>query len=244
MSICVIIPTYNEIENLPLIVERLRALPLDNLSILVIDDNSPDGSGALADELAARYNGQLSVMHRSGKLGLGTAYISGFKQALQMDVDYIAHMDADFSHEPEKLPDFVKAIEGSDVVFGSRYAPGGSLDRNWPAWRKWLSNFGNNYARTILRMPIKDLTGGFRLWRRATLAAMPWDRVRSNGYVFMVETAYLAFKLGFKIKEVPIYFAERTRGKSKMDISIQLEAALRVWSLIPRYRDIKRLPRY
>lgn len=243
MSICVIIPTYNEIENLPLIVERLRALPLDDLSILVIDDNSPDGTGALADELAARYNGQLSVLHRSGKLGLGTAYISGFKQALQMNVEYIAHMDADFSHEPEKLPDFMKAIEGNDVVFGSRYAPGGSLDRNWPAWRKWLSNFGNNYARTILRMPIKDLTGGFRLWQRATLAAMPWDRVRSNGYVFMVESAYLAFKLGFKIKEVPIYFAERTRGKSKMDISIQLEAALRVWSLIPRYRDIKHLPR-
>ena len=149
-------------------------------------------------------------------------------------------MDADFSHEPEKLVEFLKNLfEGNDVVFGSRYVPGGSLDRDWPVWRKGLSNFGNTYARTILRMPIKDLTGGFRLWRRETLAAMPWDRVRSNGYVFMVETAYLAHKLGFRIKEVPIYFAERTRGKSKMDLSIQVEAALRVWSLIPRYRDIK-----
>ncbi|HNR01550.1 MAG TPA: polyprenol monophosphomannose synthase [Anaerolineaceae bacterium] len=243
MSICVIIPTFNEVENLPLIVERLRALPLNDLSILVIDDNSPDGTGAIADELSAKYNGQISVMHRSGKLGLGTAYISGFRQVLQQHVDLIAHMDADFSHEPEKLPDFVKAIESSDVVFGSRYTPGGSLDRDWPAWRKWLSNFGNTYARTILRMPIKDLTGGFRLWRRETLAAMPWDRVRSNGYVFMVETAYLAHKLGFRIKEVPIYFAERTRGKSKMNLSIQIEAALRVWSLIPRYRDLKTVSR-
>ena len=243
MSICVIIPTYNEVENLPLIVDRLRALPLADLSILVIDDNSPDGTGALADELAVRYNGQVSVLHRSGKLGLGTAYISGFRQVLQKKVDLIAHMDADFSHEPENLTDFVKAIENCDVVFGSRYTRGGSLDRDWPAWRKWLSNFGNTYARTILRMPVKDLTGGFRLWRRETLAAMPWDRVRSNGYVFMVETAYLAHKLGFKIIEVPIYFAERTRGKSKMNLSIQVEAALRVWSLIPRYRDVTPLPR-
>lgn len=241
MSICIIIPTYNEVENLPLIVERLRALPLEDLSILIIDDNSPDGTGALADELAVRTNGQVSVMHRSGKLGLGTAYISGFKQVLEKNVDFIAHMDADFSHEPKKITEFVKAIEGSDVVFGSRYTPGGSLDRDWPLWRKWLSNFGNTYARTILRIPTKDLTGGFRLWRRETLAAMPWDRVRSNGYVFMVETAYLAHKLGFRIKEVPIYFAERTRGKSKMDLSIQLEAALRVWSLIPRYRDIQKV---
>lgn len=243
MSICVIIPTYNEVENLPLIVERLRALPLAKLSILVIDDNSPDGTGALADELALKTKGQVTVLHRGGKLGLGTAYISGFKQVLEKNVDLVAHMDADFSHEPEKLLDFVKAIEGNDVVFGSRYTPGGSLDREWPAWRKWLSNFGNTYARTILRMPIKDLTGGFRLWRREALAAMPWDRVRSNGYVFMVETAYLAYKLGFRIKEVPIYFAERTRGKSKMNLSIQVEAALRVWSLIARYQDIKALPR-
>jgi dolichol-phosphate mannosyltransferase len=243
LSICVIIPTYNEVENLPLIVARLRALPLEDLSILVIDDNSPDGTGALADELAERYKGQISVMHRKGKLGLGTAYISGFKQVLQTNTAYIAHLDADFSHQPEKLLEFMKSIEGSDVVFGSRYTPGGSLDRHWPAWRKWLSNFGNTYARTILRIPTKDLTGGFRLWRRETLAAMPWDRVRSNGYVFMVETAYLAHKLGFKIKEVPIYFAERTRGKSKMNFSIQVEAALRVWSLISRYRDIQPLPR-
>jgi len=241
LSICVIIPTYNEAENLPLLAERLRALPLEDLSILVIDDNSPDGTGALADELAVKHKGQVSVMHRSGKLGLGTAYISGFKHLLEKDIDLIAHMDADFSHEPEKLVEFIDAIEGNDVVFGSRYVPGGSLDRDWPIWRKGLSNFGNTYARTILHMPIKDLTGGFRLWRRETLAAMPWDKVRSNGYVFMVETAYLAHKLGFRIKEVPIYFAERTRGKSKMDLSIQVEAALRVWSLIPRYRDIEPL---
>lgn len=242
MSICVIIPTYNEVENLPLIVERLLSLPLSALSILVIDDNSPDGTGALADELAARYEDQFSVIHRSGKLGLGTAYITGFKKMLERGVDFIAQMDADFSHEPEKLPEFFETIQHCDLVLGSRYIKGGSLDRDWPAWRKGLSNFGNIYSRTILRMPIKDLTGGYRLWRRETLAAIPWDRVRSNGYIFQVETAYLTHKLGFAIKEVPIYFAERTHGKSKMNLSIQVEAALRVWSLIPRYRDIKTTP--
>ncbi len=239
MSISVIIPTYNEKENLPLLVQRLQALPLKDLSILVIDDNSPDGTGVLADELAAKYPGQISVMHRQGKLGLGTAYIAGFKQLIKTGVDYIVQMDADFSHEPEKIVEFVSAVEGYGVVFGSRYIPGGSLDTSWPFWRKALSGFGNAYARVILGMPVKDLTGGFRLWRRETLEAIPLDDVRSNGYVFQVEMAYLTSKLGFKIKEVPIYFAERKLGKSKMNLSIQVEAALRVWGLLSRHRGVK-----
>lgn len=239
MSIGIIIPTYNEKENLPLLVDRLRALPLEGLTILIIDDNSPDGTGAVADGLAARYPDCVSVLHRSGKLGLGTAYITGFKYMLERGFDLIGQMDADLSHQPEKFVEFVSALEGNDVVFGSRYIPGGSLDNDWPAWRKSLSNFGNTYARTILRLPVKDLTGGFRLWRREALAAIPWERVRASGYVFMVELAYVAFKLGLRIKEVPIYFAERKLGKSKMNLSIQVEAALRVWGLLARYRDLK-----
>jgi len=239
VSIGIIIPTYNEKENLPLLVDRLRALPLEGLTILIIDDNSPDGTGAVADELAARYPDCISVLHRSGKLGLGTAYITGFKYMLERGFDLIGQMDADLSHQPEKFVEFVSALEGNDVVFGSRYIPGGSLDTDWPAWRKSLSNFGNTYARTILRLPVKDLTGGFRLWRREALAAIPWERVRASGYVFMVELAYVAFKLGLRIKEVPIYFAERKLGKSKMNLSIQVEAALRVWGLLARYRDLK-----
>jgi len=239
VSIGIIIPTYNEKENLPLLVDRLRALPLEGLTILIIDDNSPDGTGAVADELAARYPDCISVLHRSGKLGLGTAYITGFKYMLERGFDLIGQMDADLSHQPEKFVEFVSALEGNDVVFGSRYIPGGSLDNDWPAWRKSLSNFGNTYARTILRLPVKDLTGGFRLWRREALAVIPWERVRASGYVFMVELAYVAFKLGLRIKEVPIYFAERKLGKSKMNLSIQVEAALRVWGLLARYRDLK-----
>lgn len=238
MSICVIIPTYNEVENLPLIADRLLALPLDNLSILIIDDNSPDGTGALAEELAGKFKGRISVMHRVGKLGLGTAYISGFQRLVATEVNYIAQMDADFSHEPEKLVEFVAAVQHDDVVLGSRYVPGGSLDHDWPFWRKQLSGFGNSYARAILNIPIRDITGGFRVWRREVLAAMPLERVISNGYVFQIEMAYLAHRLGFTFKEVPIHFAERTRGQSKMNLSIQVEAALRVWSLIPRYKDI------
>ena len=243
MSIGIIIPTYNEKENLPLLVERLRALPLENLTILVIDDNSPDGTGSLADELAALYPECVSVIHRSGKLGLGTAYITGFKHMLASGCDLIGQMDADFSHQPEKIVEFVTALEGHDVVFGSRYIPGGSLDHNWPVWRKSLSRFGNTYARTILRIPVKDLTGGFRLWRGDAIALIPLEQIRANGYVFMVELAYLAHRLGLRIKEVPIYFAERQLGKSKMNFSIQVEAALRVWGLLARYRDLKPLKR-
>jgi len=239
VSIGIVVPTYNEKENLPLLVDRLRALPLPDLSILVIDDNSPDGTGALADELAIRFPGSVSVLHRSGKLGLGTAYITGFQHMLANGIDLIGQMDADFSHEPEKIVEFVSAIADHDLVLGSRYIPGGSLDHNWPAWRKGLSNFGNIYARTILGVPVKDVTGGFRLWRREVLAAIPWDRVRSNGYVFQIEMAYVAHKLGFRIKEVPIYFADRKLGQSKMNFSIQVEAALRVWGLLARYRDLQ-----
>ncbi|NTU75169.1 MAG: polyprenol monophosphomannose synthase [Anaerolineaceae bacterium] len=241
MSIAVIIPTYNEKENLPKITAQLMALPVDDLRLLIIDDNSPDGTGEVADGLALEFPGRVSVLHRSGKLGLGTAYISGFKHLLETEVEAIAQMDADFSHPPEKLVDFVHALKGADVVSGSRYIPGGSLDDEWPAWRKFLSRFGNEYARAILRVPIKDMTGGFRLWKREVLSSIPLDEIRSNGYVFQVEMIYVTQKMGFRITEIPFHFAERKYGQSKMNLSIQIEAALRVWQLRSRYKHLKRI---
>lgn len=240
MKIAVVIPTYNERENLPKITAQLMALPLD-LHLLVIEDNSPDGTGQVADELTQQYPGRVSVMHRTGKLGLGTAYISGFKQMLTTDADAIAQMDADFSHPPEKLLEMVEALKNADVAAGSRYIPGGSLDDKWPLWRKWLSGFGNIYARTILGMSLKDVTGGYRLWKRQTLEAFPLDEIKANGYVFQVEMSYVAQKLGFRFKEIPIHFNERIYGQSKMNFRIQIEAALRVWELPGRYRHLKKV---
>ena len=238
MNLAVIIPTYNEKENLPLITAQLMGLPLVGLQLLVIDDNSPDGTGQIADELSRQYPGRVQVLHRTGKLGLGTAYVTGFQELLKTGVDAIAQMDADFSHPPEKLVEFCQELANADAVFGSRYIPGGSLDHDWPMWRKWLSRFGNEYSRTILGTKTRDMTGGYRLWKREVLEAIPLDQIRSNGYIFQVEMGYIATLLGFRIKEVPIYFAERKYGQSKMDLRIQVEAALRVWQLRGRYRNL------
>lgn len=241
MNIKIVIPTYNEAENLPKMVASLLALGMENLSILVVEDNSPDGTGAIADRLSQETNGRVEVMHRAGKLGLGTAYIQGFKHCLAQKVDAIVQMDADFSHPVEKVKELAQLIETCDVAIGSRYVPGGKLDERWPFWRKALSSFGNFYARTILGAPVQDMTGGFRIWRRQTLESMPLDGVRSNGYVFQVEMIYIAHKLGFKIKETPIYFADRRWGHSKMSFRIQVEAALRTWKLPGMYRNLKPL---
>jgi dolichol-phosphate mannosyltransferase len=239
-KITVIVPTYNEAENLPKLVSALFSLPLPELDLLIVDDNSPDGTGQLAEELGKQYPGRIDVLHRPGKLGLGRAYIAGFRHALKQGAEAIFQMDADFSHPIEKIPEMVAAIEGCDVVLGSRYVKGGSLDENWPFLRKALSAWGNFYARTILGLPIYDVTGGFRLWRREVLEGIPLERVKSNGYIFQVEMAYIARKLGFHFREVPIYFAERVRGKSKMNFRIQVEAAFRVWFLLGMYRDLDR----
>ncbi len=238
MKTTIVIPTYNEAENIPVIVEKLFDLPIANLSILVVDDNSPDGTGDIAEELGKKYNGRISVLHREGKLGLGTAYIQGFKLAMEKGAEAVGQMDADFSHPPEKIVELVKTLETCDMALGSRYVPGGKLDERWPFWRKALSGWGNFYARTILGLKLRDVTGGFRLWKSHTLQSMPLDRIRSNGYIFQVEMAYVADKLGFRFKEVPIYFADRRWGQSKMSFRIQLEAAIRVWQLPGMYRDI------
>jgi len=239
LRIVVVVPTYNEAENLPKLVSALFALPLD-LSVMVVDDNSPDGTGHIADDLAAAYPGRVSVMHRTGKLGLSSAYLQAFRALFERDVDAIAQMDADFSHAPAALVEMAKRLETCDLVLGSRYVKGGSTDVDWPLWRKALSAWGNFYARSILRVPIRDVTGGFRLWRRETLQAMPLERVKASGYIFTVEMAYLAYCLGFRISEVPIYFAERRWGKSKMSFKIQAEAAVRVWQVLWAYRHLRR----
>ena len=239
MSITVVIPTYNEAENMPKLLPAILQVPLPDMSILVVDDNSPDGTGTLVEEMEADYPGRITVHHRKGKLGLGTAYLEGYRIALGSGSDYILQMDADFSHPPENIPDlFAKLQEGFDLAVGSRYVPGGSVDVNWPLWRKSLSRFGSFYARTILGMNVRDLTGAFRLWRREALARIPLDRVVSVGYTFQVEMIYLAHKLGLKIGETPIYFADRKWGTSKMSFAIQVEAAIRTWQLLWRHRDL------
>ncbi|MBI4927021.1 MAG: polyprenol monophosphomannose synthase [Anaerolineae bacterium] len=238
MKLTLVIPTYNEAENLPRLVSALFDLPMPGLSLLVVDDNSPDGTGKLADELSAQTNGRVDVLHRAGKLGLGSAYIQGFQHALERGAEAVGQMDADFSHPIDKLPVLVDLLQGCDFVIGSRYVPGGKLDERWPVWRKALSGFGNFYARTILGMRIRDVTGGYKLWKAATLRGMPLERIRSNGYVFQVEMNYVATKLGFTCKESPIYFADRRWGTSKMNFRIQVEAAVRTWQLLGMYRDL------
>ncbi|MCD4673766.1 MAG: polyprenol monophosphomannose synthase [Anaerolineaceae bacterium] len=241
MKITIVVPTYNEAENLPKLVAEVLALPLPDLSMLIVDDNSPDGTGQMAEELGQQYAGRIKVMHREGKLGLGTAYMQGFQFAIEDGAEAIGQMDADFSHPIDKIVVMAETLQSCDAVIGSRYVPGGSLDERWPLWRKALSGWGNFYARTILSLPIRDVTGGFRLWRRETLLGMPLERVRSNGYVFQVEMNYIAQRLGYVFKEIPIYFQDRRFGESKMSFKIQMEAAIRTWQLPGMYKDLPKL---
>jgi len=242
LRITVVIPTYNEAENLPGLVSALFALPLE-LNLLVVDDGSTDGTGDIADWLVAQSPVRMDVIHRPGKLGLRSAYLTGFERALGQGAEAIAQMDADFSHDPAALASMVARLEACDMVLGSRYIPGGAVDRRWAWWRKALSAFGNVYARAILRFPVADTTTGYRLWRRETLLGMPLRRVQANGYVFQVEMAYLAACLEYNICELPIYFADRRRGSSKMSFRIQAEAAFRVWQVWWSYRDLRRAGR-
>ena len=236
----VVLPTYNEAENLPLMVDALFALPVGNLSILVVDDNSPDGTGQIADDLAQQHSGQIRVLHRTAKEGLGAAYIAGFKEALKSDADYIIQMDCDFSHQPKYIPAMIESAARVDLVIGSRYVRGGGVDESWSFYRKLLSMFANRvYVRTLLGIPVNDATGGFKLWRRQTLIGLDLDRVRSNGYVFQVEMTYIACRLGFTVTEVPIYFPDRERGHSKMDNNIAIEAALRTWQVMFRHHNLR-----
>lgn len=217
----VVIPTYNERENLETIVQAIRE-HLPQTSLLIIDDASPDGTGAIADALAERLGG-IHVLHRAGKLGLGTAYIEGFRYALQSDFTCVFEMDADFSHDPRYLPDLLTAIGRYDMVIGSRYVAGGATP-DWRLIRKLISGFGNIFARFMLRLPVRDCTAGFKCYRRAVLAAFDLDRINLQGYAFQIETVYQAYNAGFSIGEVPITFPDRRLGRSKMSKHIVVEA--------------------
>jgi dolichol-phosphate mannosyltransferase len=241
-KILVIIPTYNEAENIEPIVSRLRdAVP--EADVLVADDNSPDGTGDLADKLAANDH-QVHVLHRKGKEGLGAAYIAGFRWGIERAYGVLVEHDADGSHQPEQLPRLLTALRDADVVLGSRYVKGGAV-QNWPKSREILSRGGNIYTRLALGVPLKDATGGYRAFRRATLEGIGLDAVASAGYCFQVDLAWRAIKAGFTVVEVPITFVERERGQSKMSRSIVIEAMARVgrWGLAHRARQVRGLLR-
>ena len=243
-KVLVVVPTFNEAENLPRLAQELFALPVPGLEMLVVDDNSPDGTGKIADDLAQQNPERVHVMHRAGKQGLGTAYVQGFKWAINYGADVIMQMDADFSHPPSAIPAMVEQTNHYDAVIGSRYTKGGRLDERWSFGRRLLSWWANSvWVRGILRTSVQDNTGGFRAWRRATLIGMNLDRVRSNGYIFQVEITYIALRLGYTFCEVPIYFADRKYGKSKMGLKIQIEAALRVFEVWWRHHSLNPMMR-
>jgi dolichol-phosphate mannosyltransferase len=214
------------------------------LQLLVVDDDSPDGTGRIADELAQeRYPGRVHVIHRKGKLGLGTAYITGFTRAMELGADYVVQMDADFSHSPSYISQMLEKIKDYDVVVGSRYVGGGELDERWSWWR-WLLSWWANvvWARVILGVRTKDATAGFKCWRRTALQRIGLERITSNGYVFQVEMAYVSEKLNFRILEIPIYFEDRRIGQSKMTVPVKIEAALRVFEIRWRHHNVQPMP--
>jgi dolichol-phosphate mannosyltransferase len=224
----VCIPTYNERENLPSLVEELLdTAPVD---VLVIDDNSPDGTGSVADLLARKNPSRVSVLHRAGKLGLGTAYIAGFRAGLERGYRRLLEMDADFSHQPRSVPSLLQAAEAFDLVLGSRYVDGGGVV-NWGIGRQLLSRGGSLYARSVLDLPIRDLTSGFKCFRREVLEAVDLATVRTVGYAFQIELTLRAVRLGFRVHEVPIVFYERAEGRSKMSRAIVAEAVTAVWKM-------------
>lgn len=234
MRVTVVVPTYNERDNLPVAVERLMALPVPDLHVLVVDDNSPDGTGEVADKLAVDMPEIVGVLHRTEKDGLGRAYVAGITRALDEGADVVVQMDADLSHPAEVIPAMLEELDRTDagVVLGSRYVSGGSTAEEWKWYRKVLSAWANFYVNLILRLGVKDATAGFKAWKAETLRAIDVASIRSNGYSFQVEMNYRTKQQGIAIAEVPIRFEERTLGASKMSLKVQLESALMPWKLL------------
>ena len=233
-DVVIVLPTYQEAANLPVIVTALFELPLPGLRVLVVDDNSPDGTGRIAEELADRYGRhRLGVVHRKGKEGLGRAYIDGMSRAIRAGAEFVVQMDSDLSHGPEYLPGMLGTLlaADADVVIGSRYIVGASVGTEWPWYRKMLSSFANAYVRALLRLGIRDVTAGYKLWRASALEAIGMARVQSNGYSFQVEMNYRALRQGLKIVELPVHFSDRAEGESKMSLKVQLESALMPFKL-------------
>ncbi len=237
MRVLIVIPTYNEAKNLPSLVAALLALSLSDAHVLIVDDHSPDGTGRIADELSAQSAAHVHVLHRAHKGGLGSAYVEGFKLALSGGAEYVIQMDADFSHSPAYIPQMLDHIKDYDVVVGSRYVRGGKLDERWSIGRYFLSWWANSvWVRLILGVKVRDATAGFKCIRRRVLEAIELEHVRSNGYDFQVEIAYLCERMGFRVLEIPIYFEDRRIGHSKMSIPVKLEAAYRVLEIRWRHR--------
>ncbi len=228
MEKLVIVPTYNERENIELLLDRLLGLPY-GLEVLVVDDGSPDGTGSLVAARAER-DPRVHLLRRAGKLGLGSAYVAGFRYALEQDAEYVFEMDADFSHDPEAIGEFIAAADDADLVLGSRYVQGVTVV-HWPIKRLVLSYGANVYTRLVTGLPVRDATGGFKCFRRRALLAVNLDRVHSDGYAFQIEMTYKVWRLGLRIKEIPITFVDRRAGVSKMDRRIVWEAAGLVWRL-------------
>ncbi|GAB3448415.1 polyprenol monophosphomannose synthase [Streptomonospora sediminis] len=232
-KVAVVVPTYDEAENLPILAERLLGLDLPELRLVVVDDNSPDGTGRIAEKIAAERNTpgreRVTVLHRTAKEGLGRAYVAGMSRALDDGADFVVQMDADLSHPPRYVPQLLGTMlsTGAGVVIGSRYVPGGSLSRQWSPHRRLLSGWANTYVKAVLAMPVRDVTAGFKIWRREALEALDLPSIQSSGYSFQVEMHYRAFTRGQKLVEIPIHFEDRREGASKMDLAVQLESALR-----------------
>jgi len=225
----VIVPTFNERDNLPVLTKALMEFP--EVSMLVVDDKSPDGTGPLADALARQYPGRIEVMHRTARPGLGRSYIDGIRSVLDRPVDVICQMDSDLSHDPRQLRDLIAASEHADVVIGSRYVPGGAIV-NWPLRRKLLSRFANTYIRLVTRLTPHDCTSGYRCWRREALASLSLDQFEAEGYSFLVEMLFAASAAGLTLAEAPITFVERRQGESKLSNAVLVESALTPWRLI------------
>jgi dolichol-phosphate mannosyltransferase len=237
----VVLPTYNEAKNLPLMAAELWSLKIPGLSILVVDDNSTDGTGQIADDLAKRQPSGLAVIHQRNRRGLGKAYIAGFKWALEEEAEVIIQMDCDFSHSPNYIQEMLTVLEDTDVVVGSRYIEGGKLDERWGAGRYLLSWWANTvYTRAILKFQVRDATSGFKCWRAAALRGIDLDAIKSSGYSFHFEMAYLTEKLGYRVIEIPIHFEDRRIGESRLTLPNKIEAAYRAWDIRWRYRNYPR----
>lgn len=237
MKTLVLIPTYNEKDNLPILVTELMAIA--GVSVMVLDDQSPDGTGRVADALAAQFPGRVLPVHRTGQRGLGVSYLDGFHRAIESDYDFVGQMDADLSHDPKYLPDMIRAAAaGADLVIGSRYLNGISVV-NWPLRRIILSQFANFYIRTITGLRLRDITTGYRCWRRTSLARLPLDRIVSDGYAFLLDVTFMAADTGLTIAESPIIFVERRQGASKLSSGVLMESLITPWKLIMRHGRIK-----
>jgi len=224
----VVVPTYNERENLPVLVDGL--MKHENVRVLVVDDQSPDGTGAVADGLARQFPGRVDVLHRTTRRGFGRSCVDGIKQAVREPVDVVCQMDADLSHNPADLPPIIAASIDADIVIGSRYVAGGRIV-NWPLRRRVLSRFANTYIRLVTRLTARDCTSGYRCWRRDTLASLPFDHIFSDGYSFLIEMLFRAEQRGVRVAEVPITFVERLKGQSKLSMAVLVESIITPWRL-------------